>query len=54
MPHVLVFRLFVQESGVPGYEQLYADDARRRTKLQQLAARPPEQATFKPKVGLVG
>jgi hypothetical protein len=43
----------LQESGVAGYEQLFADSARRRAKLEELAQRPPEEATFRPKVGHV-
>lgn len=40
----------LQESGIAGYDQLYNDSMRRRLKLQQLAARPPEEATFRPRV----
>jgi hypothetical protein len=39
-----------QESGIAGYEQLYNDSMRRALKLQQLAQRPPEGATFRPRV----
>lgn len=41
----------LQESGLPGFEQLYHDSQRRQAKLAQLAAQPPEEATFRPQVG---
>jgi len=40
----------LQESGLPGYEQLYNDSMRRKMKIEALAAQPPEEATFKPRV----
>ncbi|KAI3431406.1 hypothetical protein D9Q98_004459 [Chlorella vulgaris] len=40
----------LKESGIAGYEQLYNDSMRRALKLQQLAQRPPEGATFRPRV----
>lgn len=42
----------LQESGLAGYEQLYNDSMRRRMKLEALAAQPPEEATFRPRVSL--
>lgn len=44
------FTLVLQESGLAGYEQLYNDSMRRRMKLEALAAQPPEEATFRPRV----
>ncbi|KAL4440425.1 hypothetical protein ABPG75_003426 [Micractinium tetrahymenae] len=40
----------LRESGLAGYEQLYNDSMRRRMKLEALAAQPPEEATFRPRV----
>lgn len=39
-----------QDNGLPGFEQLYNDSQRRRVKLEALAQRPPEEATFRPQV----
>ncbi len=35
---------------MPGYEQLYNESARRRMKLEELAQKMPEEATFRPQV----
>ncbi|KAL4431755.1 hypothetical protein ABPG77_002971 [Micractinium sp. CCAP 211/92] len=40
----------LKDSGLAGYEQLYNDSMRRRMKLEALAAQPPEEATFRPRV----
>lgn len=51
---LLVMHAALQESRLPGYEQLYNDSMRRRLKLEALAQLPPEEATFRPRVSPTG
>lgn len=40
----------LQESGIPGYEQLFNESIRRRLKQEHLARLAPEEATFRPRI----
>ncbi len=40
----------MQDSGIPGFEQLFNDSIRRRIKQDFLARQAPEEATFRPRI----
>ena len=40
----------MQDSGIPGFEQLFNDSIRRRIKQDFLARQAPEEATFHPRI----
>lgn len=44
------YPLLLQESGIPGYEQLFNESIRRRLKQESLRAQVPEEATFRPRI----